>query len=187
MATIRSFIALPSSPELRKVLREIQTLLAEEGANVKWDTPDKFHITLKFLGDVDRDKLSTLNDLLLTRIAPVKTFQLEYNSIGAFPDLVHPKVIWAGAEIPEELKEFQERIELACEEFGIPKESRVFHPHITLGRVKGSTNLHRLTAKVKSITFEPLETSCSEVLLIKSELRPTGSVYTTLKSFPLNA
>ena len=187
MATIRSFIALPSSSELRKVLREIQTVLAEEGANVKWDTPDKFHITLKFLGDVDRDKLSTLSDFLSTRIAPVRTFQLKYNSIGVFPDLVHPKVIWAGADTPKALSELQQKIELACEEFGVPKETRVFHPHITLGRVKGSANLNRLTAKVKSITFEPIETNCSEVLLIKSELRPTGSVYTTLKSFPLNA
>ena len=72
-----------------------------------------------------------------------------------------------------------------CVEFGFPKEDRLFHPHITLGRVKETRNVVRLTEAIKTITFEPIETFCSEILLMKSELHPSGSIYTILKSFPL--
>jgi len=187
MNDTRSFIALPSSSELRKILQEIQARLIEEKADVKWDSPEKFHITLKFLGGVDSERLSGLADALANVTSAATVFQLVYSEVGAFPDLLHPRVIWAGARATDSLTSLQNHVEITCERFGFQKESRMFHPHITLGRVKGTTNLARLTAKVKSITFEPIETSCSEVLLIKSDLRPTGSVYTTLKSFPLNA
>jgi len=112
---------------------------------------------------------------------------LVYDSLGAFPDLIHPRVLWVGARGNDVLTSLQRNIEVTCSRFGFPIETRGFHPHITLGRVKGSRNLARLTAKVKSITFVPSETACFEVLLMKSDLQPTGSVYTTLKSFPLKA
>jgi len=187
MFTIRSFIALPSSSELRNVLSELQDSLKLEGGNVKWDTPDKFHITLKFLGNVPPEKLDILSDSLAALTTTATRFQLVYATVGAFPDLVHPRVIWAGAEMNEDLSSLQHRVEDACDRLDFPQEPRTFHPHITLGRVKGTRNLGRLTAKVKSITFDAVRTDCSEVLLIKSDLHPTGSVYTTLKSFPLKA
>ena len=165
----------------------MQKHLIEESAAVKWDTPDKFHITLKFLGNVDLEKLTELSESLAAVTSKTVPFQLSYNIVGAFPDLLHPKVIWAGAQMNDTLSSLQHDIELACARLGFPTDTRAFHPHITLGRVKGSTNLARLTAKIKSITFETIETGCSEVLLIKSNLQPTGSVYTTLKSFPLKA
>jgi 2'-5' RNA ligase len=185
MNALRSFIALPSSLDLRRSLQEIQAHLIEERADVKWDSPDKFHITLKFLGNAGTDQLTALAESLAIATSAASAFQLVYSAIGAFPDLIHPKVIWAGAESNVALTSLQKEVELVCDRFGFPKETRAFHPHITLGRVKGSTNLTRLTAKVKSITFEPIVTDCSEVLLMKSDLQPTGSVYTTLNSFPL--
>jgi 2'-5' RNA ligase len=187
MAKIRSFIALPSSAELNSRLTEVQRELMEEHANAKWDTPDKFHITLKFLGDVDSADITELADSLSIAASALPSFQLVYSSIGAFPDLVHPKVIWAGAELNEPLVTLQREIDSVCERLGFPRETRAFHPHITLGRVKGSVNLNRLTARVKSSTLQPTTTHCSEILLIRSDLHPTGSVYTTLKTFPLKA
>ena len=187
MTGIRSFIALPSSPELQTRLSILQQNLMEEKAAVKWDTPDKFHITLKFLGNVDPEKLPQLTDALAKAVSPLAPFPLVYSTVGAFPDLIHPKVIWAGAEPNEALASLQRLVDNVCEQLGFPKETRSFHPHITLGRVKGSANLNRLTGRVKSSTLEPTRTHCSEILLIRSDLRPTGSVYTTLNSFPLKA
>ena len=187
MARIRSFIALPSSPDLNFRLIEIQRQLNEEQANVKWDTPDKFHITLKFLGDVDSEDIPELVDSLTIATSALSSFQLVYDSIGAFPDLIHPKVIWAGARMSEGLVTLQREVDSVCARLGYPKENRPFHPHITLGRVKGSTNLNRLTARVKSSIFDPTTIHCPEILLIKSDLHPAGSVYTTLKIFPLKA
>lgn len=186
MAAIRSFIALPSSSELKRTLQDIQAQLIEERADVKWEAPDKLHVTLKFLGNVEPERLTALAESLAIAASAARAFPLTYGSVGAFPDLVYPKVIWIGAETSIALTSLQKLVEQACGQLGIPKETRIFHPHITLGRVKGSTNLARLTAKLKSITFDPIVTGCSEILLIKSDLHPTGSVYTTLKSFPLN-
>jgi len=187
MPSIRSFIALASPDSLKEALRVLQRGLIEERADVKWDTPEKFHITLKFLGNVEVEKLQELSHPLSAVTSETAPFRLVYNVVGAFPDLVHPRVIWAGAQENEVLSLLEHNIGFACARLGIPMETRAFHPHITLGRVRGSTNLARLTAKVKSITFEPIETACTEVLLLKSDLQPSGSVYTTLKSFPLKA
>ncbi len=184
---IRSFVALPSSQALRSALQKVQSELKEEQADVKWDSPDKFHITLKFLGGVSPQALSALSDSLMQAITAFPVFTLTYNLVSAFPDLVHPRVLWVGAQGSEALASLQNEVERTCEQFGFSREDRRFHPHITLGRVKGSRNLPRLTARAKSITFEPITTDCSEVLLMKSDLRATGSVYTTLKSFPLKA
>ncbi|HEY6951532.1 MAG TPA: RNA 2',3'-cyclic phosphodiesterase [Bacteroidota bacterium] len=187
MASIRSFIALPSPVELKTVLGGLQQRLMAEKADVKWDSPDKFHITLKFLGNADPGRLDELSESLSAVASGIGAFSLIYSSLGAFPDLVHPRVVWAGAELCEPLSQLQRQVETHCRRLGFQEETRTFHPHITLGRVKGTTNLGRLTAKLKSITFEPLQTNCRDILLIKSDLRPAGSVYTTLKSFPLNA
>ncbi len=184
---IRSFLALPSSEPLKRVVQDLQSELREEQADVKWDSADKFHITLKFLGNVSSATLSKLSDALTRAIPAIQSFPLTYDRVGGFPDLVHPRVVWVGAQTNEVLTALQKEVERLCEQFGFVREARTFHPHITLGRVKGSRNLARLTARAKSITFEPITTDCSEVLLIKSDLRATGSVYTTLKSFPLKA
>ena len=187
MAKIRAFVALPSSPELKSQLSILRDQLIEEKGDVKWDTPDEYHITLKFLGDVDLSKLSEMEDSLRFASSSVNPFSLVYSSVGAFPDLVHPKIIWAGAVLNESLVLLQSQIERAFERLGFPAERRSFHPHITLGRVKGPGNQNRLTARVKSSILDPITEPCREILLIKSDLRPSGSVYTTLNSFPLKA
>lgn len=184
---IRTFIALPSSTQFKDALRKLQSSLIEERADVKWDSPDKFHITLKFLGNVVAEKIAEVSNSLAKVTLAADSFKLIYTLVGAFPDLERPRVIWVGAQPNDALASLQREVERACDQLGFVREARAFHPHITLGRVKGSMNLARLTAKVKTVTFEPIMTDCSEVLLIKSDLRPTGSVYTTLKSFPLKA
>ena len=111
---------------------------------------------------------------------------ITYESLGAFPNLHNPRVVWIGIKTNQTVLDLQAETETLCAKFGFPKEDRVFHPHITLGRVKESRNLVRLTEAIKTITFEPIETFCPELLLMKSELHPGGSIYTILKSFPLH-
>jgi 2'-5' RNA ligase len=111
---------------------------------------------------------------------------ISYESLGAFPNLHNPRVVWIGIKTNQTVLDLQAETARVCAEFGFPKEDRVFHPHITLGRVKETRNLVRLTDAIKTITFEPIETFCSEILLMKSELHPSGSLYTILKSFPLH-
>ena len=182
---IRAFVALPLPSEIQRELGIIQAQLIETQAAVKWDTSEKFHITLKFLGDVDPSKPQLIARELQNSIGGLSPFDLSFVSLGAFPNISQPRVVWIGTEQNEPVQGIQERVERVCSSFGFVKEDRPFHAHVTLGRVKGDRNLDRLTAKLKSITFKPLIARCSEVHIIRSELKPSGSVYTLLNSIPL--
>jgi 2'-5' RNA ligase len=157
----------------------------ETHAEVKWDGSEKFHITLKFLGDVDSSQPQIIADELRNSIGGFSPFDLSFVSLGAFPSVSRPRVVWIGTQQNEHVHGIQGCVERVCDSFGFAKEDRPFHAHVTLGRVKGDRNLDRLTAKLKSITFKPLIARCSEIHIMRSELKPTGSVYTLLNSIPL--
>lgn len=186
MPGIRTFIALPTQSNAQQAIADIQTRLKTTQADVKWESQDKFHITLVFLGNVEQSKLELLSTTLTKSVQQFSSFTIAYESIGAFPNTHNPRVVWIGIKSNQTVLDLQTVIGQTCTEFGFPKENRVFHPHITLGRVKEARNFVRLTEAIKTITFEPIETLCSEILLMKSELHPNGSIYTILKSFPLH-
>ena len=185
MAPLRTFIALPTSSEAQDGIARVQTSLKATQASVKWESQDKFHITVVFLGNVEPSKLELLSIALTKSVQQFQPFTLSYTSLGAFPNIHAPRIIWIGIQNNPVVLDLQATVQRICGEFGFPKEERAFHPHITLGRMKESRNLGRLTEAIKTITFEPIETRCSDILLMKSELHPSGSLYTMLKSFPL--
>jgi 2'-5' RNA ligase len=91
-----------------------------------------------------------------------------------------------GIEDPDGgLNAFFQRIEGAMTGLGFQPEKRRFHPHLTLGRVRSGRNLTNLLKILEIVTFESTTTAVTEILLIKSELKPAGSVYMTMKSVPL--
>jgi 2'-5' RNA ligase len=186
MAGIRSFIALPTQPNAQRAIADVQTQLKSTQAAVKWELENKFHMTLVFLGNVEQSKLELLSTALVKSIQQFPSCMMRYEALGAFPNMHTPRVVWIGIKTNQTILDLQAETERVCAAFGVPKEDRKFHPHITLGRVKENRNLVRLTEAIKTITFEPIETFCSEILLMKSELHPSGSIYTILKSFPLH-
>ena len=182
---IRAFIAIPVSDEAAAAFNNVQAELMESAADVKWEKPDKFHVTVKFLGDIDESILAELGRELNDSLGKRPAFDLNYATVGAFPERGVPRVVWIGAESTETILRIQEDVERVAAAHGIPRESRPFQVHITLGRVKGTRNVDRLTARLKSVTFKPLIVRCTHVHIIRSELKPSGSVYTLLKSIPL--
>jgi len=185
MPAIRTFIALRASDEIRQQMAAVQSQLMTTEADVKWESRDKFHITLKFLGSTEVSIIESLSFALDSLVKQFPAFEITYASLGAFPNLHNPRVIWIGTKSNQVVLDLQAGIERVCSDFGFIKEERAFHSHITLGRVKGTRNLARLTEAIKTITFEPMQSRCSELLLMKSDLQPNGSIYTILKSFPL--
>jgi RNA 2',3'-cyclic 3'-phosphodiesterase len=185
MSSIRTFIALPASTEIQQQMAAVQSQLKATQADVKWELQNKFHITLRFLGGVEQSNIDSLSPAFADIVKQFPTFEITYNSLGVFPNLHNPRVIWIGTKSNQVVLDLQSSVERVCLDFGFQKEERAFHPHITFGRVKGTRNLTRLTEAIKTITFEPMQSRCSELLLMKSDLRPSGSIYTILKSFPL--
>jgi 2'-5' RNA ligase len=186
MPVLRSFIALPALPTVQQAIAEVQIKLKAVQADVKWELKDKFHITLVFLGNVEQSKLELLSATLTKSVQKFPSFTNTYESIGAFPKIQMPRVVWIGIKSDQTVLDLQAMVGRLCGEFGFPMEDRTFHPHITLGRVKETRNVVRLTEAIKTITFEPIEMHCSEIVLMKSELHSSGSIYTMLKSFPLH-
>jgi 2'-5' RNA ligase len=187
MASIRTFIALPTSIGAQRSMAEVQGRLKLAEADVKWESQDKFHITLKFLGNLEQSKIELLTANLTKSVRSRDSFDLLYESLGAFPNPLRPRIVWIGAQSSPAVLDLQAVVEQACADLGFPKESRSFHPHITLGRVKGTRNLTRLTEAIKNTTFEPIPSRCAEVFLMKSDLHPRGSSYTVLKSISLQS
>jgi RNA 2',3'-cyclic 3'-phosphodiesterase len=185
MSSIRTFIALPALSNVQQQMAVVQSELKATQADVKWELQDKFHITLKFLGDIEQSKIESLASPLADLVNQFPAFEIIYTTLGVFPNLHNPRVIWIGTKSNQVVIDLQSGVEKVCSNFGFQKEERTFHPHITFGRVKGTRNLARLTEAIKTITFEPMQSRCSELLLMKSDLRPSGSIYTILKSFPL--
>jgi 2'-5' RNA ligase len=185
MPTIRTFIALPLPSEVMSAMASVQKQLVTAGAEVKWDDPEKFHITLKFLGATDSSLTPTITDHLKKSIGNFPAFEVAYVKLGGFPNVDHPRVVWIGTTENQQILRLQSQVDEVCTSLGFAKEDRPFHAHITLGRVKGNRNLERLTASLKSITFEPLLARCTEVHFMRSDLKPTGSVYTLLNSISL--
>ena len=187
MPSLRLFFALETPQNIRADMARVQNDLRSLGADVRWESAEKFHATLKFLGDTDSRLLPeivlTIEGVLAGFRAPV----VRYQGLGCFPGPRDPRVIWIGmTDTGNTLVPLQEALELALVPLGFARESRDFHPHITLGRVKGRRGIKSLIDRMESAIFESQPVSIPDVVLMRSELKPAGSVYTPLRVFPLN-
>ncbi|MDH4222942.1 MAG: RNA 2',3'-cyclic phosphodiesterase [candidate division Zixibacteria bacterium] len=178
---MRSFIAVELTDELKREIEKLQEPLRRVGADVAWVKPGNVHATLKFLGEVSDDSMKIVFEGTRKALEGVKGFKLSLKDLGCFPNLKRPRVIWIGVEKGKmELGLIQRKIEQEMENLSFPKENREFSPHLTIGRVKSPKNVEKLTELVKSIDFQPEEIVIKEVVLMKSQLHPGGSIYTPL-------
>ncbi len=184
---IRTFIAIDVPERIKEQIFEVKTELMKScSEGVKWEEKEKFHITLKFLGDVNESAIDSVYDVLSENLTGFGKFSVIYKGVGCFPDLKRPRVIWIGCEDPSgKLFELQKIVEEKMSELGFEKEDKEYHPHVTLGRVKNPKNIFNLTKKIESINFESEAGEVAEVLIMKSDLKPSGSVYTVLGKIKL--
>ena len=189
---IRTFIAIELNDAIRHALEDVQAQFKHEQAahSVRWVAPDSIHITLKFLGDVDADKLSALQNALVDACKDIAPFTLVLCGVGAFPNTRRTNVVWVGAEGQGEIaSQFASQIEEACVALGFAREDRPFAPHLTFGRIKrdaSSSDRRFIGEMIEHAQVEKLgELRVERVSVMQSELRPAGSVYTRLASIEL--
>jgi 2'-5' RNA ligase len=143
---------------------------------VRWVAPDNMHLTLRFLGDTPEDKLPVIAAELDAITQQFQPFQLHLNEIGCFPNRKRPRVIWAGLEGElKTLNVLQSRIEKAVQSLGWEEDDRPFRAHLTIGRVKDSSQAARLSWEQQ---LDRQVVPVTAVNLIESQLRPSGPVYT---------
>ncbi len=186
MAHVRLFIALSPPPPIRREISRCVQELEETRAQVRWEREGKFHCTLKFLGDVEDRTLPDILSRLATAAESSLPARVLFEQVGCFPDLHDPRVIWIGMTDPDRrVAALQQNVEDAMALCGFDRETRPFHAHVTVGRVKGRAHIRELTTRIKSVTFQSREATLAEIELIRSDLRPSGSVYTPLHTIHL--
>lgn len=186
--TIRSFIAVKMPPGAVDRLRQAQDRLRAAEAGWKWVDPDAFHITLKFLGNVEQSRLSALWESVCEAAAGSPPFTMALRGLGAFPNLDVPRVAWVGIdEGAAALVGLAAKVEQACELHGFEPERRPFRAHLTLGRARRPAPNPGLAAAIEELADADLgEAGVDRMLLMKSQLTPRGAHYDVLEEYLLD-
>ncbi len=189
---MRLFIALTLPDPVKLSLGRLQEKLKESRADVKWVAVKNIHLTLKFLGEVPEDRIENISAAIQGVSAGVPAYQMRLSTVGAFPSVSSPRVIWAGiAEGGAQTEAISTQLETRLEAVGFPPEERPFTAHITLGRRRSSRNSGPLTQALKELqqrSAPPQEAfEINKVTLFKSTLSPQGPSYEALKEYILTA
>lgn len=178
---MRLFIALPLPSEIEESLGKLIFVLKQKGRHVKWVAPKNIHLTAKFLGEVDEDKIPVIMEIVKKTGSKYSVVDCLVDKIGAFPNLVRPRIIWAGFSGGiETLESIVTDLEDETEKLGFPREGKRFKPHITLGRVKENYGLGDMIDYIKSYQVVPENMRLDNLVLFKSTLTPRGPIYDRL-------
>lgn len=170
-------VSVQTANALASAAETLQRRTKDAGIDVKWVAPVNYHATLKFLGWTREDAIGAVRDALDVAVRGVAPFKFKTARLGAFPSVEKASVLWAGVD-GGALDELATRVDQAMAGIGYPLETRAFHAHVTLGRL-------RETRPVKDVVLPLSEQMFSEsrvdgVTLFESETKSSGSVYKEL-------
>ncbi len=183
---MRTFIAIELPQEIKDILARLQGELKKSGADVKWVESKNIHLTLKFLGERNEKKIAGISEIIEEAAKNNYSFQAEISSLGAFPKIDFPRIIWVGINQGDsETKKIAQELEEKIAKIGIPKVDRPFSSHITIGRTKSASNRENLVRDLKNnadkLKEENLRFPVTKITLFKSTLTPGGPIYEALK------
>ena len=175
----RLFVAIRPPAAIRAIL--LGAMGGISGA--RWQDEDQLHLTLRFIGEVDRHLAGDVHAALgAVRQAP---FEIALNGIGAFDRRGWPDAVWAGVSPHEPLKALHQRIDAALRRVGVAPDQRAFLPHITLARLKRrSGTLSNLLEQSGGLASPPFKVD--HFALYESALTPDGAVYSLVERYKLS-
>ena len=189
MSEIRAFLAIRVPAEVQASLANLQEKLRSHLPALNWVRPEHIHVTLKFFGSIPSARVDQIHEVIRDGGIQIAPFRLNVESIGVFPHLRSPKVLWAGltGEV-NKLLGLHDQVLVLLEPLGFPIEEKPFYPHVTLARIK--SNWSKVGTALKDTGFLDAQEIVSDwvvdrVVLYKSELTPSGAHYTSLWSVPL--
>lgn len=201
---IRAFLAIELPPDLRTALSAIQQDLkrrlervVDRQVRISWVQPASMHLTVKFLGDTPEDVIESLHAMVSEVTAVHRMIEVPFSRLGTFPRLQQPRVLWAGplesweqGSEGERLQALYRAVEEVCRMAGLAAEVRPFSPHLTLARIKeGERQVGQGLAQT-GVLDQPVTIGLlpiKRLVMMRSELRPAGPVYSTLWTCPLTA
>jgi 2'-5' RNA ligase len=185
---IRTFVAVKASRRVQNRIEGLIASLRQSGVKTTWVRPENLHLTLKFLGDVDEQRIPRVCQAVDRALADVDSFPLHFSGVGAFPSARRPRTVWIGVtEGNDDVCKLAAALETQLRAEGFPKEKRDFAPHLTIGRVRG----HPVTELARRIEqhadFDAGQSPVTEVVVYSSTLAPTGATYEAMHRAQLGA
>lgn len=189
-SALRLFFAVELPEEVRAHIGAHVGRLREHapaGVKVSWEQVGKLHLTLKFLGDVPAARLEELQTAAARAAETVAPFRLWLRTAGAFPPRGSPRVLWLGlADEAGRLAELRRRLEDECAGADFARDSRPFHAHVTVARIRAGDDAARQLKRLHAeLSFAPVEFAVAGFVLVRSELGAGGSRYTVLSHHAL--
>jgi len=191
MSVLRAFIAIELSRDTQDAIqKQTARLRGSLGDDIiRWIPVSNIHLTLKFLGDIADTHVDFLKQMLAHEVDSYSGFDMQIAGFGSFPTSKRPRVLWIGLHAPAALASIQRNIESGTTRLGYEKEERPFSPHLTIGRIKQNLSPDDLQKIRLGLESQPLGNIATgkvdSVHLFKSDLKPTGPVYTKLFSAKL--
>lgn len=180
----RAFISvdLPPIPSIESLVRDLR----EASRDLKLVSPDRFHVTLKFLGDTEEGLVPEIGSAMREASAGISPFTMAVRGCGAFPNVSRPRVLWVGLEGADPLARIARSLDEHLRALGFGAETRPWSAHVTLARVRGPRGLDRAQEILRRHQEEAFaEVRVEEIRLKKSVLMPGGPEYTTVESVRL--
>jgi len=185
---IRSFLAFELPPPLKAGVEEVQRRLRDRLGGVRWVPAGNIHLTIIFLGEVDRSDVASIAAAAQETCAGFSPFKLALEGVGTFGGRRNPRVLWVGlAGDIESMGNLRDALQVRLKPFGVQEERRPFRPHLTLGRFKAGIaqgpELRGCLSEHAALQSPPA--LLEGLTLFKSDLKPGGAVYTRLEAWPL--
>jgi 2'-5' RNA ligase len=191
--SLRLFLAIPIPDAIKAEVARAQSDLrqAVPNARITWTRPEQFHLTLRFLGNVNVAAVETLGAALAPACKGCVPLHMQARGMGCFPHARRPRVIWAGLQdVEQRLTALQTAIQNATHEFTTESKEKQFSGHVTLGRIKaiGAKEKVALSGAIARKAGNVWgEWTAANVELIRSELSDQGARYTRLLEVKLGA
>jgi 2'-5' RNA ligase len=184
---MRLFVALNLPERERRAIRVATECLRASDLPIRWAPEESLHLTLKFLGEVPPEALEVVETAVSAAAARSEAFAIEVGGVGAFPALKRPRVVWMAASGGEGLLSLHSATTQHLAARGFEVETRPFHPHVTLGRVKkharpGDTDT--LAGLAETVTYAE-RVGIDTVDVMRSHLTASGARYEVLSRCPL--
>lgn len=178
---MRLFLALNLPKKERQRIQRAARPLVEGDLPVRWLDVEQYHVTLKFLGTVRKDAVASIQEVLDDVTANTAPFEATVTGFGAFPTIRRPRVLWAGVHATPELRCLKQDLEWGLADLGFEKETRAFHPHLTLGRASsdGAGRFRGLDELMASLELEA-PFVVRTVDLMQSRTSPDGATYSVV-------
>ncbi len=168
-----------------RVIREFYTIKSLfKNSKIKWVDFNDFHITLKFLGNIEEPLISEISNSLSRISERFSSFDISFRGFGIFGNIKSPRVLWAGIEKNIVLVSLRQSIEIELEQIGISMDSREFNPHLTLGRIKFIAEKKKFITLITNRAKENIANiKVDKFQLIESKLHRYGPVYNVLSEY----